>query len=111
MYVQAASEGGDGNARGGYRVSLMALKCINNAVWDQAAGQQSFVRLRGLDMVAKLLQVRCGLQRVGRSGVSRGRRWQVMCCVVTLFPPSPMVNVWRGLERNVSLLGQSHSDP
>lgn len=55
MYVAAAQE--DGDAACGYRVSLMALKCLNNAVWDQPAGQISFVRLGGLGMLVGLLQV------------------------------------------------------
>lgn len=55
MYAAAARE--DGDAACGYRVSLMALKCLNNAVWDQPAGQMSFVRLGGLDTLVGLLQV------------------------------------------------------
>lgn len=58
MYVKAAQE--DGDATCGYRVSLMALKCLNNAVWDQPAGQMSLVRLGGLDVLVGLLQVRSG---------------------------------------------------
>lgn len=58
MYTQAAQE--DGDAAAGYRVSLMALKCLNNAVFDQPAGQASFVRFGGLDMLVGLLQVGCG---------------------------------------------------
>ncbi|CAN0554765.1 unnamed protein product, partial [Ectocarpus sp. 12 AP-2014] len=34
----------------------MALKCLNNAVWDQPKGQISFVQLGGLDMLVGLLQ-------------------------------------------------------
>ncbi len=55
MYTKAAQE--DGDAPRGYRVSLMALKCLNNAVWDQPAGQLAFVRLGGLDMLVGLMQV------------------------------------------------------
>lgn len=55
MYAKAAQE--DGDAACGYRVSLMALKCLNNAVWDQPAGQMSFVRLGGLDTLVGVLQV------------------------------------------------------
>ena len=55
LYTKAAQE--DGDAACGYRVSLMALKCLNNAVWDQPSGQMSFVRLGGLDMLVDLLQV------------------------------------------------------
>lgn len=36
----------------------MALKCLNNAVWDQPKGQISFVKLGGLDMLVGLLQVK-----------------------------------------------------
>lgn len=55
LYVHAAQE--DGDAASGHRVSLMALKCLNNAIWDQPAGQVSFVRLGGLGMLVGLLQV------------------------------------------------------
>lgn len=55
MYIKAAQEDGDDAC--GYRVSLMALKCLNNAVWDQPAGQASFLRLGGLNMLVGLLQV------------------------------------------------------
>eukprot|EP00752_Nemacystus_decipiens_P003150 g2917.t1 len=54
LYVKAAQE--DGDASCGYRVSLMALKCLNNAVWDQPTGLKSFARLGGLDMLVGLLQ-------------------------------------------------------
>ncbi|CAM9153111.1 unnamed protein product [Ectocarpus sp. 4 AP-2014] len=53
-YTKAAQE--DGDAACGFRVSLMALKCLNNAVWDQPKGQISFVQLGGLDMLIGLLQ-------------------------------------------------------
>lgn len=56
MYTKAAQE--DGDAPNGYRVGLMALKCLNNAVWDQPAGQLTFVRLGGLDMLVGLMQVK-----------------------------------------------------
>ncbi|CAM9483465.1 unnamed protein product [Sphacelaria rigidula] len=52
--MEAAQEAGD--AADGYRVSLMALKCINNAIWDQPLGQTSFTRLGGPGMMVKLLQ-------------------------------------------------------
>lgn len=58
IYAKAAQE--DGDAKCGYRVSLMALKCLNNAVWDQPAGQMSLVRLGGLNVLVGLLQVRGG---------------------------------------------------
>lgn len=61
LYVKAAKE--DGDADGGYRVSLMALKCLNNAIWDQPAGQTAFVRLGGLDMLVGLLKVTFVLAR------------------------------------------------
>ncbi|CAM9639065.1 unnamed protein product, partial [Hapterophycus canaliculatus] len=54
MYIKAAQEDGDDAC--GYRVSLMALKCLNNAVWDQPAGQASFLRFGGLNMLVGLLQ-------------------------------------------------------
>ncbi|CAM9629596.1 unnamed protein product [Laminaria digitata] len=54
LYVKAAKE--DGDAASGHRVSLMALKCLNNAIWDQPAGQTSFVRLGGLAMLFGLLK-------------------------------------------------------
>eukprot|EP00903_Cladosiphon_okamuranus_P007566 g7340.t1 len=54
LFATAVKE--DGDAASGHRVSLMALKCLNNAVWDQPAGQMSFVRLGGLDMLVGLLQ-------------------------------------------------------
>ncbi|CAM9227686.1 unnamed protein product [Scytosiphon promiscuus] len=54
MFITAAKEDGDDAC--GYRVSLMALKCLNNAVWDQAVGQASFLRLGGLNMLVGLLQ-------------------------------------------------------
>eukprot|EP00904_Undaria_pinnatifida_P010687 jgi/Undpi1/6749/HiC_scaffold_20.g09228.m1 len=54
LYVKAATE--DGDADGGYRVSLMALKCLNNAIWDQPAGQTTFIGLGGLDMLVGLLK-------------------------------------------------------
>lgn len=53
--MKAAKE--DGDAASGHRVSLMALKCLNNAIWDQPAGQTAFVRLGGLDMLVTLLKV------------------------------------------------------
>lgn len=53
--MEAAQEAGD--AAEGYRVSLMALKCINNAIWDQPVGQTFFTRLGGPEMMVKLLQV------------------------------------------------------
>lgn len=56
LYVHAAQE--DGDAISGHRVSLMALKCVNNAIWDQPDGQASFVRLGGPDMLVDLLQAR-----------------------------------------------------
>lgn len=55
MYIKAAQE--DGDEGRGYRTGLMALKCLNNAVWDQPAGQASFLRLGGLSMLVGLLQV------------------------------------------------------
>ncbi|CAN0193315.1 unnamed protein product [Ascophyllum nodosum] len=55
LFVHAAKEEGD--AACGYRVSLMALKCINNAIWDQPSGQLVFVRLGGMDMLVTLMQV------------------------------------------------------
>ncbi|CAB1108356.1 unnamed protein product [Ectocarpus sp. CCAP 1310/34] len=60
-YTKAAQE--DGDAACGFRVSLMALKCLNNAVWDQPKGQISFVQLGGLDMLVGLLQVLAGCVR------------------------------------------------
>lgn len=54
LYLQAVQE--DGDAQGGYRVSLMALKCLNNALWDQPTGQLSFVQLKGLEMMVNLMQ-------------------------------------------------------
>ena len=56
LFVHAAKEEGD--AACGYRVSLMALKCINNAIWDQPSGQLVFVRLGGMDMLVTLMQAR-----------------------------------------------------
>lgn len=53
--MKAAKE--DGDAASGHRVSLMALKCLNNAIWDQPAGQTAFVHLGGLDMLVALLKV------------------------------------------------------
>ena len=80
LYVKAATE--DGDADGGYRVSLMALKCLNNAIWDQPAGQTTFIGLGGLDMLVGLLKVIFVFAR-WRFGRARLNVWSGL---LTLWP-------------------------
>lgn len=75
LYVRAAKE--DGDAASGHRVSLMALKCLNNAIWDQPAGQTSFVRLQGLNMLVGLLKV---MRRAAMNSNTTVVRSMGYCC-------------------------------